>query len=128
MLTEASSSRRLARASSSLEKDYSGNATTSLGLGYGMNASSTRRKISESTTTNTKTPTEITILRIPVTIGIQNDTQTEITQGLREGETIILKKTTVTSTTKKSTSAPSVTSLLRPQSSSKTGSMSQPHP
>lgn len=86
-------------------------------------ASSSRRKIgngsstySRSSTVNNTTSTTssetVTITRIPVTIGTQNDTQTEITSGLREGERIILKTITTTS---KTTVAPSVTSLLRPQ-------------
>ncbi len=56
----------------------------------------------------------VTIVRIPVTIGLQTDTQTEITSGLSVGETILLKKTTAKVSVNTS-SAPSITSLLRPQ-------------
>lgn len=63
-----------------------------------------------------------TVVRVPVTIGMEGDTQTEITSGLREGEKIILKKTTTT--TSSSASAPSITSLFRPQQQRTTGNSS----
>lgn len=107
----------------------SANASSS-SLGYNRQATSTatsmRRKIGTGTgsssyqrngggtTSTTGTPTaDVVLVRIPVTIGMQTDTQTEITSGLREGERIILKK--ITTTVAASAGAPSVTSLLRPQ-------------
>lgn len=60
---------------------------------------------------STVLPITTVFTKIPVTIGIQGDSLTEITGGLNEGQRVIVKKTT-TSTSK--TSAPSVTSLLRP--------------
>lgn len=83
--------------------------------------SSTRRR-STSTVTSSTSGTTGTVVRIPVTIGIEGDTQTEITSGLREGEKIILKKTTTT--TSSSASAPSITSLFRPQQQRTTGNSS----
>jgi HlyD family secretion protein len=77
------------------------------------NASSTRRANRSSSTQVASSATNIILTRVPITIGAQNDTQTEITSGLSEGERIVLKKTTTTSTG--ATAAPSVTSLLRPQ-------------
>ena len=103
----SSSTRRFNNASSSPLGTSDVNASSTH-----RNASSTRR-INRSSSTQATPATNITLTRIPVTIGTQNDTQTEITSGLSEGERIILKKTTTTSTG--TTAAPSVTSLLRPQ-------------
>jgi HlyD family secretion protein len=117
----ASSSRRFGNASSSIERNFDGAMATSSGY-RNINGSSTRRRASSTDSTG-QTNTAVTITRIPVTIGTQNDTQTEITSGLQEGERIILKKTTTT-TTKGSAAAPSVTSLLRPQGGARpTGAM-----
>ena len=55
----------------------------------------------------------VTIKRVPVTIGLQTDKETEITSGLVEGEQVITKK--ITSAGGTSAGAPSITSLLRPQ-------------
>ncbi len=108
----ATSSRRFANASSSGT--------------FSQSASTTRRKMNNGTSTyqrnTTNTPTVVpstTITRIPVTIGTQNETQTEITSGLLEGEKIILKKVTTTSSI--SSSAPSITSLFKPQGATRTG-------
>lgn len=99
-----------------------GNASSSMNRPLAPNTASTSRRSASGTSTrarNTNTQasnaTTATLIRIPVTIGVQNDTQTEITSGLSEGERIILKKVTTTGST--STAAPSVTSLLRPQGS-----------
>lgn len=104
----SSSTRRFNNASSSPLGTSDVNASSTY-----RNASSTRRMNRSSSTQVASSATNITLTRIPVTIGTQNDTQTEITSGLSEGERIILKKTTTTSTG--TTAAPSVTSLLRPQ-------------
>ncbi len=56
--------------------------------------------------TNTDTPTQQT-----VTIGSSNDTSTEITSGLKEGDSIVVKTTTGTATTKTANTA-SISSLL----------------
>lgn len=53
------------------------------------------------------------LIRIPVTIGIQNDTKTEVISGLFEGQRFILKKVTAAQAT--TSSAPSITSFFRPQ-------------
>jgi len=102
------------------------NASSSLGRiqSASSTASSTRRRLGNSTGSssyqrngstpglNTSVATNLALTRIPITIGMQTDTQTEIVSGLNENEKIVLKKVT---TTAKSSSAPSVTSLLRPQ-------------
>lgn len=64
--------------------------------------------------TTTSVQTNVVLTRVPITIGTQSDTLTEITSGLNEGERVVLKKMTTTMTAS-TASAPSVTSLLRPQ-------------
>jgi hypothetical protein len=87
-------------------------STASSTFGKYGSSSSTRRN--RSTTTNTKTATTATtLLRVPVTIGLQTDTQTEIISGLQEGDQVVTKKTTGVSAS--NASAPSITSLFRPQ-------------
>lgn len=88
-----------------------------------MTLSSTSQKIASTTSVPRASNTTI-ITRIPVTIGVQNDTQTEITSGLEEGEQFILKK--VAATTVTSASAPSITSLFRPQTTRTTGTSARP--
>jgi HlyD family secretion protein len=100
-----SSSRRMMFASSTASltfaRDGMGSSTRTRGMRGGF-ASSTSMSV----------PTTTTFTRVPVTIGTQNDTQTEILTGVTLGERVITnKKTVATATTK----APSVTSLLRPQ-------------
>lgn len=75
-----------------------------------------QRPGSDNTTTTTTSPS--VIIRVPITIGVESDTQTEILSGLVEGETIILKKIIGTAG---EASAPSVTSLFRPQGRTTTG-------
>ena len=79
-------------------------ATSTLRTG----TSSANRQKRATSTTVTST---VTLIRIPVTIGAQNDTQTEITSGLTEYQQIVIKKTAGTATAK----VPSVTSLFTPQ-------------
>lgn len=110
----ASSTRNFANASSSMR--YARSATST--------ATSTRRRMGNGTSSYQRNgsttgvgpidATNVILTRIPVTIGMQTDTQTEITSGLREGERIVIKKITTT-TSASSKAAPSVTSLLRPQ-------------
>lgn len=93
-------------------------------------ASSTRPRNSSSTFTRTRgangqtvamaPATATTLRRVPVTIGLQTDTQTEITSGLREGERVVTKKTTTTAA-QAAAQAPSITSLLRPGRTAPTG-------
>lgn len=111
----ASSTRRFNNASSTSLSPSPLNASSS--YRGGTMASSTRVRTTRASGTIASAPTTATTLltRIPVTIGTQNDTQTEITSGLSEGERIILKKTTTTVTGSTKSTAPSVTSLLRPQ-------------
>lgn len=90
----------------------------------GIRASSTGATWSASTTRTRATSTTrglgagVTVslatvfTKIPVTIGTKGDTMTEIVSGLKEGERIIIKKTSVSGKT--ATAAPSITSLFRP--------------
>lgn len=105
------STRRFANASSSMYRSFASSTASSTRIRTG-NGSSTRRR-SASSSADTVSATAVTLVRVPVTTGTQTDTQTEITSGLAEGDRIVLKKTTTTAAT--SASAPSVTSLLRPQ-------------
>lgn len=80
-----------------------------------MNASSSRRAIgtgAQASSTITS-GAETVLRRVPVTIGLQTDTQTEILSGLKENDFVVTKKTTVTGKTA-TASAPSITSLFRP--------------
>lgn len=107
------SSRRFANGTSTPAKNSRVEASSSTPGGAYNNGSTTRRR--SAVTTNTQPASAVTTLtRIPVTIGVQNDTQTEIISGLLEGERIVLKKVSSSSST--AGAAPSVTSLLRPQS------------
>jgi HlyD family secretion protein len=116
------STRRFNSASSTLPRTFASSTASSSNV-RNMNGTSTRRRgVGSSTNISAETIGAVTLIRIPVTIGTQNDTQTEITSGLVEGDTIILKKVTTTSKTG-STAAPSVTSLLRPQGSKNTAGM-----
>jgi HlyD family secretion protein len=108
----ASSTRRFMNASSTELGRVFASSTASSTFGKYGSSSSTRRN--RSTTTNTKTATPATtLLRVPVTIGLQTDTQTEIISGLQEGDQVVTKKTTGVSAS--NASAPSITSLFRPQ-------------
>jgi HlyD family secretion protein len=108
----ASSTRRFMNASSTELGRVFASSTASSTFGKYGSSSSTRRN--RSTTTNTKTATTATtLLRVPVTIGLQTDTQTEIISGLQEGDQVVTKKTTGVSAS--NASAPSITSLFRPQ-------------
>lgn len=83
------------------------------------NASSTRfrngtsSRVRNGASSTATSATEVVLKRVPVIIGMQNDTQTEIVSGLSEGERVVTKKTTTTSTG--ATTAPTITSLFRPQ-------------
>ncbi len=110
---------RVANASSTFVRPFASTA-----------ASSTRPRNSSSTFTRTRgangqtvavaPATATTLRRVPVTIGLQTDTQTEITSGLREGERVVTKKTTTTAA-QAAAQAPSITSLLRPGRTAPTG-------
>ncbi len=104
------SSRRFNSASSSLSFASSTNFASSTRPRNGNASSSYRRG---SAATSSPAQTNVILTRIPVTIGTQSDTLTEITGGLNEGDRVVLKKTTTTAAS--GASAPSVTSLLRPQ-------------
>lgn len=60
---------------------------------------------------NATIPSTTVLTKIPITIGMQGGSVTEILEGLTEGQRVIVKKTNVTTANK---TAPSVTSLLRP--------------
>jgi multidrug efflux pump subunit AcrA (membrane-fusion protein) len=87
---------------------YNGTSTTSF-------ASSTRRTGGRRATSTQASPaidaSKITLIKIPVTIGVSNDTQTEITSGLYEGQEIVIKKTVAAA--KSTTAAPALFSAPR---------------
>jgi HlyD family secretion protein len=113
--TTGSSTRRFNNASSSMNRAFATSSASSTRARNITGSSSGRRGAGSSTANNTVIPvTNIILTRIPITIGTQNDTQTEIITGLQEGDKIILKKITSTGASG-SGAAPSVTSLLRPQ-------------
>lgn len=72
-------------------------------------SSSTVRRVQARTVT---VPSSTVLTKIPVTIGVQGDTVTEVITGLSEGQSVIVKKVTGTTATK--SQAPSLTSLFRP--------------
>lgn len=110
-LSASSTMRRFNNASSSMDRAFA--TTTSSSTRYRNGTwSSTRRRSAMSSTSSSASSVVTTLKRVPVTIGIQSDIQTEITSGLTEGESVVIKKTTSTGGT---ASAPSITSLLRPQ-------------
>ena len=106
----ASSTRRLNNGSSTNSFASSTNFVSSTSKRW--NGTSTRRS---GMGTTTASQVNVVLTRVPVTIGTQSDTLTEIISGLNEGERVVSKKTTTTGTA--SATAPSVTSLLRPQGS-----------
>jgi HlyD family secretion protein len=107
-MRDASSTQRMMFASSTASSTWSRDANgTSTRTGGMRGASSTVMSV----------PVTTTFTRIPVTIGTQNDTVTEIVSGLIEGQQVITNKKTVTASGSK---APSVASLLRPQQASGT--------
>ena len=114
-----------------VEKDGSQNTGRAFGdasstlMRASSTASSSRMRMGTSTrrmpvATQNASVEGVTLTRVPVLIGMQTDTQSEIISGLSEGERIVLKKVTVTGST--SASAPSITSLLRPQQGQRTTS------
>lgn len=112
----ASSTRRYGNASSTRGYLY---ASSTVGASTSMrmyNGSSTRRRNNQATSVAAVSTGDVILKRVPVTIGLETDTQTEITSGLQEGDQIILKKVTISA---KSASAPSITSLFRPQGQSR---------
>lgn len=115
---EASSTRHFDTASSSIK--YKQASSTQASSTRKIRNSSSGYQNSDAMTQGTTAT--VTLTRVPVTIGMQSDTQTEIISGLKEGDKVILKK--VTTTSKSGTaSTPSVASLLRPQGSKNTGAM-----
>ncbi len=107
----ASSTRRFINASSTSVGQSASSTASSTRMRNGT-GSSTRRR-GQATTSSTVVASGVPLTRVPVTIGVQSDTETEIVTGLQEGERVITKKTTTTATA--SASAPSITSLFRPQ-------------
>lgn len=112
----ASSSRRFATATSTNGgRPFMASSTN----GRYSGASTTLRRTRNAVAPISSAPQTVTTLRrVPVTIGLQTDTQTEILTGLEEGDQVITKK--VTSAVSSSVSAPSITSLFRPQSQNRT--------
>ena len=106
----ASSTRRSTNSSSSY--DFSSSTTGTSSSRKFRNSTGTRQLSNGNTNVNN---INSLLIRVPVTIGIEGGTDTEILTGLREGETIILKKVTTVSSS--NSSAPSITSLFRPQTS-----------
>lgn len=105
--------------SSSTRRFSNGSSTNGYRFATGTNSTSSllRNGSRRSSTTGMANVAgvNVSVVRVPVTTGVQNDTQIEIISGLAEGEQIILKKATLNSTSKANSSAPSVTSLFRPQ-------------
>lgn len=110
-----SSSRRFSDSSSTREFMFASSTASSTGGRYRNGSSTRRRDASMSAATTATAP--VILKRVPVTIGLQTDKETEITSGLNEGEQVVTKKITSTATSK---TAPSVTSLLRPQGQTRT--------
>ena len=110
--------------SSSTRRFSNGSSTNGYRFATGTNSTSSllRNGSRRSSTTNMANiaNVNVSVVRVPVTTGVQNDTQIEIISGLAEGEQIILKKATLNSTSKANSSAPSVTSLFRPQGGTRT--------
>jgi HlyD family secretion protein len=105
----ASSSRRFANASSTFpNRQGTSTLATSTRQRPGAISPGNRSSASQTPTTGNSATT---LRRVPVTIGLETGTFTEIISGLIEGEQVITRKTTVTGS---SAAAPSVTSLLRP--------------
>lgn len=100
----ASTTRRMMRASSTGQGDASSTGAWKSG---GRTGSTTRQM-----GTGVVVPSTTVFTKIPVTIGIQGDSLTEIVSGLSEGERVIVKKTTTTASA--TAAAPSITSLFRP--------------
>ncbi len=124
--TTTGTSTRFANASSTLGRPFATSSASSTRQRTGNGSSTfaqTRGTASQAVATTGATAT--TLRRVPVTIGIQTDTQTEITSGLREGDQVVTKKTTVTGSTA-TTAAPSVTSLLRPTRTTTGGGTARP--
>jgi HlyD family secretion protein len=103
--TSATTTRRFNRASS----------TGAFGSSTGFSGFASGSRQTRSVTL----PEGTVLTKIPITIGIQGDTFTEVTSGLTDGEQIIVKKTT--GATKTATQAPSITSLLRPGGANRPG-------
>lgn len=61
--------------------------TTSFGAGFAKTAISPTETVSASS---------VTVTRVPVTVGLSSDTETEITSGLTEGESIVVRTTSGT--------------------------------
>jgi HlyD family secretion protein len=111
----ASSSRRFGNASSGMMFSTGSASSTPY---RGNFRSSTRQRTGRATSSATSgAPT--TLKKVYITIGIQTDKETEITSGLSEGDSVVLKQ--ITTTGKAAASAPSITSFLRPQGAARTG-------
>jgi HlyD family secretion protein len=123
--SDSASSQRVNRASSTGDSRFATSTASSTRSRF-LNATGTRKR-SEVTSTQTGLVNAIdfTLKRIPVTIGLQTDKETEITSGVQEGEQVVTKKTTVSAS---SASAPSITSLFRPSTSRTTGTPSATRP
>lgn len=111
ILNFASSTRRLNNGSST--NSFASSTDASSTFRRSGSGSSTNRRNGTSTTPVNQA--NIILTRVPITIGTQSDTLTEITSGAVEGERVVSKKTMTTTTAATRASAPSVTSLLRPQ-------------
>jgi multidrug efflux pump subunit AcrA (membrane-fusion protein) len=109
----ASSTRRFGNGTSTDMYRFASSTASSTGFRNRTGSSTRRRNGTSSAQAVSSTSTgTVTLKRVPVTIGLQTDTETEITSGLVEGEQVVTKKTTGTAASSKA--APSITSLLRP--------------
>ncbi len=111
LLSASLSTRKFSNASSTVGSRVASSTASSTGFTNRTNGSTGRRNGPTSTSLSSTSSTNVILKRVPVTIGLQTDTETEMTSGLVEGEQVITKKTTGTAATK---AAPSITSLFRP--------------
>jgi RND family efflux transporter MFP subunit len=74
---------------------------------------STSRQFGSSSKISSSITTQYPVIRVEITTGISNDTSTEVLSGLTEGQLIVTKKSTVTSSSAKKTSASTATTNSR---------------
>ncbi|MEN9881521.1 MAG: hypothetical protein RLZZ308_704 [Candidatus Parcubacteria bacterium] len=108
-------------------KDNNETIASSSSQQQGVDSDSTRKRFQASTTVavlgnrtqgtssqvvkTSVVPSSVVFTKIPVTVGIVGGRKTEIVSGLEVGDRVIIKKTTTSKTT---STTPSITSLFRP--------------
>jgi HlyD family secretion protein len=104
--------------SSTSEYRFASSTASSTRPRFGNGSSTRRRSTTTSTQSSEVDSSSVILKRVPVTIGLQTDKETEITSGVQEGEQVVTKK--ITAGTAK-TATPSITSLFRPGNTRTTG-------